>query len=102
MTSVIAAQVRLNAATGRHERDPFAYLTRNGYGLCAPSGGHSTDRPSASGGWILERSMWWFIIGIVALIVVVAIVLNRRGSTAGHDLSNDHHPDTSMGGFDPH
>jgi hypothetical protein len=45
--------------------------------------------------------MWWFIIGILALIVVVAIVLNRRGSTAAHDLSSDYHPDTSMGGADP-
>ena len=46
--------------------------------------------------------MWWFIIGILALIVVVAIVLNRRGSTAAHDLSSDHKPDTSMGGANPH
>ena len=46
--------------------------------------------------------MWWFIIGILALIVVVAIVLNRRGSTAAHDLSHDYKPDTSMGGAEPH
>ncbi len=57
---------------------------------------------SAAAGWRLEITMWWFIIGILALIVVVAIVLNRRGSTAAHDLSSDHHPDTSMGGFEPH
>jgi hypothetical protein len=46
--------------------------------------------------------MWWFIIGILALIVVVAIVLNRRGSTAAHDPSSDYKPDTSMGGANPH
>jgi hypothetical protein len=38
--------------------------------------------------------MWWFIIGLLALIVVVAIVLNRRGSTAAHDLSSNHRPNT--------
>ena len=41
------------------------------------------------------------VVGIVALIVIVAIVLQRRGSTAAHDLSSDYHPDTSMGGADP-
>jgi hypothetical protein len=51
--------------------------------------------------WRLENSMWWFIIGIVALIAIVAIVLQRRGSTAAHDTSSDYHPDTSMGGADP-
>ena len=58
--------------------------------------------PVGMGGWRLERSMWWFIIGLLALIVVVAIVVSRRGSTAAHDLSSDHHPDTSMGGANPH
>ncbi len=45
--------------------------------------------------------MWWFISGILALTVVVAIVLNRRGSTAAYDSSSEHRPDTSMDGYSP-
>lgn len=51
--------------------------------------------------------MWWFVIGLLALIVVVAVVVNRRGSTAAYDTSSDYRPDTSAGpgspggGFEP-
>ena len=45
--------------------------------------------------------MWWFIIGLLALIVVASIVLNRRGSTTAFDPSTDYHPKTFTDGYSP-
>ena len=44
--------------------------------------------------------MWWWILGIVAVIVIAVIVENRRGST-GKSRKDDRHingPDIRGGG----
>ena len=45
--------------------------------------------------------MWWLIGLFIFVVAVIAIVINRRGSTSAYDTSADYRPDTSAGGPPP-
>jgi hypothetical protein len=68
-----------------------------------PEPAHTRWVTAGSGNRRRERAMWWmWIVGIVALIVAVVVIENRRGSKGAGKEWDEHQGGPDIRGGGPH